>query len=44
MHDYDLHSAYLTVDPEDPQDGELALVVRKPNGGVAWRIWPIRAE
>lgn len=44
MHDYDLHSAYLTVGPEDPQEGELAVVVRDPSGGVAWRVWPIRAE
>ena len=44
MHDYDLHSAYLTVGPEDPQEGELAVVVRDPSGGVAWRVWPIRSE
>jgi hypothetical protein len=44
MHDFDLHSAYLTVGPEDPQEGELAVVVRDPSGGVAWRVWPIRAE
>ena len=44
MHDFDLHSAYLTVAPEDPQEGELVLVLRDPRGGVTWRIWPIRAE
>jgi hypothetical protein len=44
MHDYDLHSAYLTIGPDDPQDGELAVVVRDPSGGVAWRVWPIRSE
>lgn len=44
MHDFDLHSAYLTVGPEDSQEGELAVVVRDPTGGVAWRVWPIRAE
>lgn len=44
MHDYDLHNAYLTVGPEDPQEGELAVVVRDPSGGVAWRVWPIRSE
>jgi hypothetical protein len=44
MHDFDLHSAYLTVDPEDPQEGELAVVLRDRFGGVTWRVWPIRAE
>lgn len=44
MHDFDLHAAYLTVDPEDKQEGELVLVVRDDRGGVSWRVWPIRAE
>jgi hypothetical protein len=44
MHDFDLHNASLTVDPEDPQEGQLALVVRDQVGGVAWRVWPVRAE
>jgi len=44
MHDFDLHSAYLTVDPEDSQEGELAVMVRDPSGGVAWRVWPITAQ
>ena len=44
MHDFDLHSAYLTVGPDDPQDGELALVKRDDHGGVAWRVWKLRAQ
>ncbi|MBC7975694.1 MAG: hypothetical protein H7138_12010, partial [Myxococcales bacterium] len=44
MHDYDLARAYLRVEPEDPQSGTLAVVVRDPDGGVSWRIWPITAE
>jgi hypothetical protein len=44
MHDFDLRAAYLTVAPDDPQEGELALVVRDDRGGVAWRVWPIRVE
>lgn len=44
MHDYDLPAAYLRVEPEDPTEGHLAVVVRTPNGGVAWQVWPIRAE
>jgi hypothetical protein len=44
MHDFDLARAYLRVEPEDPQAGTLAVVVRDPDGGVSWRIWPIAAE
>jgi hypothetical protein len=44
MHDFDLHRAYLHVLPADPQSGELAVVVRSPDGGVAWQVWPIAAE
>jgi hypothetical protein len=44
MHDFDLHSAYLTVGPDDPQEGELAVILRDERGGVAWRVWPIRSE
>src|SRR5574337_1846950 len=41
MHDFDLHSAYLRVEKNDPQSGELALVLRDGQGGVAWQVWPI---
>jgi hypothetical protein len=44
MHDFDLHAAYLTVGPDDPQLGEIAVVLRDERGGVVWRVWPIRAE
>lgn len=44
MHDFDLPQAYLRVEAEDPTSGELAVVRRDPRGGVAWRVWPIRAE
>jgi hypothetical protein len=44
MHDFDLPSAYLRVEADDPQSGQLALVVRDATGGVNWRIWPISAE
>jgi hypothetical protein len=43
MHDFDLASAYLRVEPEDPHDGTFALVVRDAQGGVAWHLWPISA-
>lgn len=44
MHDFDLPEAYLRVELEDPTAGELAVVLRDELGGVAWRVWPIRAE
>ena len=44
MHDFDLPAAYLEVEADDPDAGELAVVVRDATGGVAWRVWPIRAE
>jgi hypothetical protein len=44
MHDFDLPGAYLRVEPEDPQDGMLAVVVRDATGGVAWKLWQISAE
>ncbi|HTL35456.1 MAG TPA: hypothetical protein VL326_20150 [Kofleriaceae bacterium] len=44
MHDFDLHSAYLTFEPEDMTEGQLAVVLRDPLGGVVWRFWSIRAE
>lgn len=44
MHDYDLPEAYLRVEDDDPTEGEIAVVIRDKNGGVAWRVWPIRAQ
>jgi hypothetical protein len=44
MHDFDLPRAYLRVEAEDPTEGELAVVLRDDRGGVAWRVWSIRAE
>ena len=44
MHDFDLASAYLKVDPTDSQSGTFAIVVRDLRGGVAWHLWPITAE
>jgi len=44
MHDFDLHLAHVHVLPADPQTGELAVVLRNPDGGVAWQVWPISAE
>jgi hypothetical protein len=37
-------TAYVRVAPDDNRDGELVVVVRDANGGVAWRVWPMRAE
>jgi hypothetical protein len=44
MHDFDLAKAYLRVEPEDPQSGTLAIVVRDAQGGVDWHLWPITAK
>jgi len=44
MHDFDLHAAYLRVEPDDSQQGQLAVVLRDASGGVSWQVWPIRAE
>ena len=44
MHDFDLPQAHLRVEPEDPQTGELAVVLRDDRGGVTWRVWPIEAH
>lgn len=44
MHDFDLHNAYLTWSPDDRTEGQVALVLRDPLGGVAWRVWPCRVE
>ncbi len=40
----DVARSFLRVMDEDPREGELAVVVRDPDGGVAWRVWPIRSE
>jgi len=44
MHDFDLPSAYLKVEVDDPQTGELAVVLRDAAGGVTWDLWPIHAQ
>ncbi|MDQ3335541.1 MAG: hypothetical protein M4D80_10275 [Myxococcota bacterium] len=45
MHDFDLPQSYLRVEKdEDKLEGELVLVRRDPEGGVVWRIWPLRVE
>jgi hypothetical protein len=40
----DVATSFLRVLPEDQRVGQLAVVVRAPDGGVAWRVWPLRAE
>jgi hypothetical protein len=40
----DVATSFLRVIDGDPAVGELAVVVRDPDGGVAWRVWPIRSE
>ena len=40
----DVATSFLRVLDNDPREGELAVVVRDPDGGVAWRVWPIVSE
>jgi hypothetical protein len=45
MHDYDLPQSYLHVgDDEEMTEGQLVLVKRDIDGGVVWRVWPIRVQ
>lgn len=45
MHDFDLPESYLRVEEDEEKfEGELALVKRDIDGGVVWRVWPIRVE
>ncbi len=43
LHDDDQAAAILNVGKSDRQRGQLALVVRDPDGGVAWRVFEIAA-
>lgn len=40
----DVANAFVRVAPGDRREGELVVVVRDADGGVAWRTWPMRAE
>ena len=44
MNDFDLHDAFLQVQPSDPQSGQLAVVLRDESAGVVWAYWSITAE
>jgi hypothetical protein len=44
MNDFDLNDAFVNVAPTDTQDGQLAIVMRDQNAGVAWQFWPIVAQ
>jgi hypothetical protein len=34
----------VRVTADDKHEGELVVVVRDTEGGVAWQVWPMRAE
>jgi hypothetical protein len=40
----DVATAYLHVLPDDRREGQLVVVMRDSEGGVAWRVWSIRAQ
>jgi hypothetical protein len=45
MHDFDLPQSYLRVEEdEEMTEGEFVLVKRDIDGGVVWRVWPIRVQ
>jgi len=44
MHDFDLPSASVEVEEDDPTEGELVVVLRDSGAGVSWERWAIRAE
>jgi hypothetical protein len=40
----DVATSFVRVLPDDSREGELVVVVRDSEGGVAWQVWPVRAE
>jgi hypothetical protein len=40
----DVATSFVRVLPDDRHEGELVVVVRDAEGGVAWQVWPMRAE
>ena len=40
----DVATSFVRVLDGDRREGELVVVVRDAEGGVAWQIWPMRAE
>ena len=44
MHDFDLPTAYVKIEGDDPLTGQLGVVLRDSHGGVAWQFWPAVAQ
>ncbi|HEY5951806.1 MAG TPA: hypothetical protein VIV40_40200 [Kofleriaceae bacterium] len=40
----DVATSFVRVAADDRHEGELVVVVRDAEGGVAWQVWPMRAE
>lgn len=40
----DVATSFLRVLPDDRAEGQLAVVIRDDQGGVAWDVWSIRAD
>lgn len=40
----DVATSFVHVLPDDRHEGELVVVVRDAEGGVAWQVWPMRAQ
>jgi len=37
-------TSFIHIGAKDPQSGELACVIRDDQGGVAWKVWPLRTQ
>jgi hypothetical protein len=40
----DVATSFVRVKPDDRREGELVVVIRDAEGGVAWQVWPMRAQ
>jgi hypothetical protein len=44
LHDDDEHAAFIEFEKDDPLVGQLAVVIRTTDGGVAFQVWKIHAD
>lgn len=44
LHQDDEPTGFIHIAPKDRQSGELACVIRDDQGGVVWKVWPLRAQ
>jgi hypothetical protein len=44
LHDDGEATAFLRLETKNAHSGELAVVIRDPDGGVVWQVWPISVQ